>query len=80
MTAVESYESSLSSEDRALLHALARGGKDEIVARRLGMSTRTFRRRLMNLMIRLDVTSRFQAGAKAAHAGLLPYDGEVRCE
>lgn len=60
--------------DLTLLAALARGGKDEIVARRLGVSTRTFRRRLLDLMQRLGVTSRFQIGATAARAGLLPYE------
>lgn len=60
--------------DRALLAALARGGKDEVVARRLGVSVRTLRRRLFDLMQRLGATSRFQIGAKAAQAGLLPYD------
>lgn len=66
----------LTPEQRALLAALARGGRDEIVARRLGISTRTFRRRLTELMRQLGATSRFQAGAHAAHAGLLTPDDE----
>lgn len=63
MRRVEDFQ--LTAEDRALLRAMARGGKDEIVARRLGISTRTFRRRVMRLMQRLQATSRSQVGVKA---------------
>lgn len=70
----------LTPDQRALLAALARGGRDEIVARRLGVSTRTFRRRLAELMRQLGATSRFQAGAKAAHARLLPPNDEQPSE
>lgn len=48
------------------------------MARRLNVSIRTFRRRMVTLMSRLEATSRFQAGAKAANASLLPYEGERR--
>lgn len=45
-----------------MLVALADGSKDEAAARRLGMSRRTFRRRVRSAMERLGARSRFQAG------------------
>lgn len=58
--------------DTALLTALAQGGIDPLVARRMGVSTRTFRRRMAALMRALGATNRFQAGARAAQTGMLP--------
>lgn len=46
---------------------LAAGYKDEAIARRLGLSTRTMDRRVQALMKALDATTRFQAGWLAAH-------------
>ena len=54
-----------------MLALLADGHKDEVVARRLGCSVRTARRHVSSLMELLDSSSRFQAGARAAQAGLL---------
>jgi DNA-binding CsgD family transcriptional regulator len=54
-----------------ILRLLAAGLKDETIARRLGMSLRTARRHIADLMEQLGATSRFQAGAAAAAAGLL---------
>jgi hypothetical protein len=63
------------SEVRALapriLDALADGCKDEAAARRLGLSLRTYRRRVAELMAALGATSRFQAGARARELGLI---------
>lgn len=59
------------SSEEALLSMLASGLTDESVARRLGVSERTVRRRVSLLAARLDAGSRFQAGANAARAGLL---------
>ncbi|MBD0675102.1 LuxR C-terminal-related transcriptional regulator [Kitasatospora sp. NPDC091335] len=56
----------------AILELLASGLKDEVVARRIGMSSRTFRRHLATIMDELNAESRFQAGAAAVQAGLLP--------
>lgn len=56
---------------RTVLALLADGHKDEVVARRLGCSVRTARRHVSSLMELLDSSSRFQAGARAAKAGLL---------
>ncbi|WP_197060950.1 helix-turn-helix transcriptional regulator [Microbacterium mangrovi] len=55
--------------DRELLSLLNAGLKDETIARQLGLSERTVRRRVADLLSRLGATSRFQAGAKAAARG-----------
>lgn len=57
--------------DRELLSLLNTGLKDETIARQLGLSERTVRRRVADLLARLGATSRFQAGAKAAARGWL---------
>ena len=54
-----------SGEDKALPQLLADGMKDENLARRLGLSVRTVRRRISDLMGRLEAGSRFQAGVQA---------------
>jgi DNA-binding CsgD family transcriptional regulator len=58
--------------ERALLRLLADGLTDEAAARRLGVSLRTERRMITDLMERLGATSRFQLGRRAAEQGLLP--------
>ncbi len=55
----------------AVLRALDLGLKDEPAARRLGVSLRTYRRYVADIMARLGVTTRFQIGARAAELGLL---------
>lgn len=57
--------------DRNLLRLLAVGMTDEAVARQLGLSLRTTRRRIAALMSHLSASSRFQAGAEAAKRGWL---------
>ncbi|MGW7413559.1 helix-turn-helix transcriptional regulator [Streptomyces sp. NPDC054863] len=57
--------------DRTLLQLLATGLKDETIARRLGMSLRTTRKHIADIMQTLGAESRFQAGAAVAIAGLL---------
>lgn len=56
-------------ERRLLLHQLSRGAKDEQIARALGISLRTVRRRVAELMAELGVDSRFQAGVEAVRRG-----------
>ncbi|WP_211255451.1 helix-turn-helix transcriptional regulator [Actinocatenispora sera] len=56
-------------DDRGLLAMLVSGLKDEAVARQLGWSLRTMRRRVQRLHQRLDATNRFQAGVQAARRG-----------
>lgn len=59
------------SAGRLLLDQLARGTKDEQIARTLGLSLRTVRRRVADLMDELDAASRFQAGVEAVRRGWL---------
>jgi DNA-binding CsgD family transcriptional regulator len=54
---------------RFLLQQLAAGDHDEQIARRLGLSLRTVRRRVADLMTQLGADSRFQAGVEAARRG-----------
>ena len=56
---------------RQLLQQLAAGAQDEQVARRLGLSLRTVRRRVAEVMAELGAESRFQAGVEAARRGWL---------
>ncbi|WP_067824886.1 helix-turn-helix transcriptional regulator [Nocardia inohanensis] len=60
---------------RAVLGTLALGLKDETAARRLGVSLRTYRRQVADLMARLGVSTRFQIGVRAAELGLLRSPG-----
>lgn len=54
-----------------VLDALNRGWTDEAAARALGVSLRTYRRRVAELMTALGASSRFQAGARAHELGLV---------
>ncbi|MGH3510374.1 MAG: DNA-binding response regulator [Nocardioidaceae bacterium] len=56
-------------ERRLLVDQLAGGAKDEQIARALGLSLRTVRRRVARLVKELDVDSRFQAGVEAVRRG-----------
>ncbi|WP_282796566.1 DNA-binding response regulator [Streptomyces sp. CC224B] len=58
----------LAEDARQVLAALGSGLTDEAAARRLGMSLRTYRRRVADLMAALGATSRFQAGLFASTA------------
>jgi hypothetical protein len=65
---------------QSILRLMAKGYKDEMVARRLGMSVRTCRRHISEITEELEATSRFQAGYNAAlserrHQGLGPDAG-----
>ncbi|MFD9439938.1 response regulator transcription factor [Streptomyces sp. NPDC060006] len=61
----------LLESERALIGLLAAGMKDEAVARHLGVSLRTLRRRVSELQERLGAASRFQLGVRAAQRGWL---------
>lgn len=54
-----------------ILELLMMGAKDESIARALGISLRTVRRRISELLDELGATTRFQAGMEAARRGLL---------
>lgn len=53
----------------AVLDLMAQGLHDDAIARRAGISTTTVRRHIAAIMDRLDVTSRFAAGAAAQRRG-----------
>lgn len=56
---------------RFLLEQLVAGSQDEVIARKLGISLRTVRRRIAALMTELGVDTRFQAGVEAVRRGWL---------
>jgi DNA-binding NarL/FixJ family response regulator len=56
---------------RQVARVLAGGVTDAVAARQLGLSLRTARRRIADLMQELDAQSRFQAGVAAARRGLV---------
>ncbi|MFJ9460019.1 LuxR C-terminal-related transcriptional regulator [Kitasatospora sp. NPDC101447] len=64
-------EDGISPGEQELLRLLASGMTDEAASKRLGVSMRTVRRQMATLMERLQATSRFEAGLKAAWRGWL---------
>ncbi|MFD5723792.1 LuxR C-terminal-related transcriptional regulator [Streptomyces sp. NPDC127036] len=61
---------------QTILRLLADGIKDEVIARRLGMSVRTCRRHIAEIMLRLGATSRFQGGYLAHRLGMVESQGD----
>ncbi|MFJ6217414.1 LuxR C-terminal-related transcriptional regulator [Streptomyces sp. NPDC092296] len=61
----------LTGQERQLLRLLAGGLTDERAAQRLGVSLRTIRRMMADLMTRMGARSRFQAGIQVAELGWL---------
>ncbi|WP_329241130.1 DNA-binding response regulator [Actinoallomurus sp. NBC_01490] len=59
-------------DGQAILRTLGAGLTDEVAARRMGISLRTYRRRVAELLRALDSDSRFQAGLRAGELGLSP--------
>lgn len=55
--------------DRAVLLILKSGLRDQAAAEELGVSLRTFRRHVANLVDRLGATTRFQAAVRATERG-----------
>ncbi|WP_035791666.1 helix-turn-helix domain-containing protein [Kitasatospora mediocidica] len=55
----------LTGAERTLLQLLGHGHTDQSASRKLGLSLRTVRRMMQDLMNRLGAESRFQAGAEA---------------
>ncbi|MBR7828635.1 helix-turn-helix transcriptional regulator [Actinospica sp. MGRD01-02] len=58
-------------QELALLRFLAAGNTDDVAARKLGVSVRTVRRIMAELMEHLEASSRFEAGHKATQRGWL---------
>jgi DNA-binding NarL/FixJ family response regulator len=61
----------LNEQSREILRLMGGGYKDETAARHLGLSLRTYRRRVAEILALLDAESRFQAGLRAHELGLL---------
>ncbi|MEK8171081.1 hypothetical protein NKH77_20610 [Streptomyces sp. M19] len=57
---------------RRILECLRAGHTDEVAARQLQVSLRTYRRYVAEIMRELGASSRFQAGVRAVELGLLP--------
>lgn len=55
---------------QSILDSLRCGHKDDVAARQLGLSVRTYRRHVADLLRDLGAASRFQAGVRAAELGL----------
>jgi DNA-binding CsgD family transcriptional regulator/sugar-specific transcriptional regulator TrmB len=64
-------ETGLTTTERELLRLLGSGLTDAAAGQRLGVSSRTVSRLVASIMERLDATSRFEAGIKAAQKGWL---------
>ncbi|MFJ8112032.1 DNA-binding response regulator [Streptomyces sp. NPDC096132] len=60
----------IDAQGRTVLYALGSGMTDVAAARELGMSLRTYRRRVAELLVALNAESRFQAGMRAGVWGL----------
>ncbi|MFD9405627.1 hypothetical protein ACFWBN_01210 [Streptomyces sp. NPDC059989] len=65
------YGSAKDELRRSIVRLLESGMKDEMAARRLSMSTSTYRRHVTDLMNELGAESRFQAGSYARRSGWL---------
>ncbi|MBV6699357.1 helix-turn-helix transcriptional regulator [Kitasatospora aureofaciens] len=67
----EPAESPLSRQQSGILRLMNAGLKDEAIARELGVSIRTLRRLIYDLMEKLGADNRFQAGVRAGQLGWL---------
>lgn len=59
----------LTPRERQVLHLLSSAGKDEVAAREMGVSLRTYRRHVAELLDRLGAANRFQAALFAKQQG-----------
>jgi DNA-binding CsgD family transcriptional regulator/sugar-specific transcriptional regulator TrmB len=62
-------DNGLNVQETAVVRLLGQGLTDEAIGRKLGLSERTIRRLVSDLMKRLGAKSRFQAGVEAIHRG-----------
>lgn len=63
------------AQTQRVMTQLTQGYKDDVAARQLGVSVRTYRRYVADLLRDLDAQSRFQAGVRAAQLGLMSASG-----
>jgi DNA-binding CsgD family transcriptional regulator len=68
-------EDGVTPQERELLRLLGQGLTDEMASRRLGVSLRTTRRMMAEIMGRLGAQSRFEAGKRAAERGWVTSSG-----
>jgi sugar-specific transcriptional regulator TrmB len=68
-TGVEDSELMPSDLEKLVLNTLSSADKDEIAARQMGVSVRTFRRYVADLMTRLGASNRFHAALLAKEKG-----------
>lgn len=71
------YELSGDDLRTSILRLMALGQKDAMIARKVGLSTRSARRYISAITDELGATSRFQAGVRAAQLGLVEESGPV---
>lgn len=62
---------SLTEQEKTVLRMAAEGMTDELIGRRLGLTSRTVRRHMANAMERIGAHSRLQAGVRIAKAGII---------
>ncbi|MFB9674055.1 helix-turn-helix domain-containing protein [Streptosporangium vulgare] len=62
---------SLTEQEKTVLRMAAEGVTDEVIGRRLGLTSRTVRRHMANAMERIGAHSRLQAGIGIAKAGIV---------
>lgn len=77
-TFVQCHHNRLDEKTPQILRLLGSGCKDEVAARELGVSVRTYRRHVASLMDKLDAESRFEAGVKATALGLVRVSARER--
>lgn len=64
-------ESGFTELSIGVLSMLEKGVKDEVAARLLGVSIRTYRRHVAHLLDQVSASTRFQAGSRYAELGLI---------
>ncbi|GAA4685741.1 hypothetical protein GCM10023347_46320 [Streptomyces chumphonensis] len=77
---VEFCDAGRTTSPARILECLRAGVTDEVAARELSISIRTYRRCVAEIMTVLGANSRFQAGVRAAELGLLSEDAGPRTD
>ncbi|MGY0024880.1 helix-turn-helix transcriptional regulator [Streptomyces sp. cg35] len=75
-TRPERVPEALTTHQTEVLRLMAQGLTDDAIAHHLGVSARTVRRTMAQLLTVLDARSRFQAGVQAVRRGCLPSSAE----
>ncbi|WP_340560314.1 helix-turn-helix transcriptional regulator [Streptomyces sp. GSL17-111] len=77
---VEFCDAGRTTSPARILECLRAGVTDEVAARELSISIRTYRRCVAEIMTVLGANSRFQAGVRAAELGLLSEEAGLRAD